>query len=75
MTARDPVQRVVDGATLALDAYQAGQLDAPRETLKELEDLAVDLRRQIKDIESRRNQGLVEDLQRQIPAPDPDEHP
>ena len=67
MTSRDPVQRAADGVTLALDAYRGGQLDALRETLREFdglarefEDLADDLRRRIREIESSRNEGTLE---------------
>ena len=67
MNSPDGLQRAVDGATLALDAYRGGQLDALRETLQEFEglakefaDLADDLRRRIGEIESSRNDGLFE---------------
>jgi uncharacterized protein Yka (UPF0111/DUF47 family) len=60
MTEHDPVQRAVDGATLTFDAYQAGQLEALQDALKDFETLADDLRRRIKEIESRRNDGLFE---------------
>lgn len=63
MTERDPVQRTIDGATLTVDAYQGGQLDALRETLRGVEAMADDLRQRIRDIESRRNEGLFEDSQ------------
>ena len=61
MTEHDPVQRAVDGATLTLDAYQAGQLEALQDALRDFETLADDLRRRIRDIESSRNAGLFED--------------
>jgi hypothetical protein len=61
MTERDPVQRAVDGATLTVDAYQGGQLDALRETLRGVEGMAGDLRQRIRDIESKRNDGLFEE--------------
>lgn len=67
MSEHDPVQRAFDGATLTLDAYQGGQLDALREMLLEFENLADDLRRRIRDIESRRHEGLFES-QGEIPA-------
>lgn len=70
MSEREPVQRAVDGATLTLDAYQGGQLDALREMLLEFENLADDLRRRISEIESRRNEGLFEGTQGEIAAPD-----
>ena len=73
MSERDAVQRAVDGATLTLDAYQGGQLDALRETLLEFENLADDLRRRIREIESRRNEGLFEGTQGEIAAPDLDD--
>jgi hypothetical protein len=66
---RDPLQRAANGATLTLDAYQGGQLDALRETLLEFESLADDLRRRIRDLETRRNEGLFES-QGEIPAPE-----
>lgn len=64
----DPVQRAVDGATLTLDAYQGGQLDALREMLSEFESLADDLRRRIRDLESRRNEGLFAVSQDELSA-------
>lgn len=73
MSERDPVQRAVDGATLTLDAYQGGQLDALREMLLEFESLADDLRRRIRDVESRRNDGLFAGSQDEIPPFDGDE--
>jgi hypothetical protein len=67
MTSRDPLQRAADGAILTLDAYRGGQLDALRKTLQEFEglakefaELADDLRRRIREIESSRNEGLFE---------------
>jgi hypothetical protein len=64
MTERDPVQRALDGATLTLNAYQGGQLDALRDTLRDFEAMAEDLRRRIKDLESSRNDGLFDDPER-----------
>ena len=58
MTERDPLQRTIDGATLTVDAYQGGQLDALRETLRGVEAMADDLRQRIRDLESRRNDDV-----------------
>jgi hypothetical protein len=71
MSGRDPVQRAVDGATLTLDAYQGGQLAALREMLMEFESLTDDLRRRIREIESRRDEGLFESRD-ELPAPEHD---
>jgi hypothetical protein len=73
MSERDPIQRAADGATLTLDAYKGGQLDALREMLTEFESLADDLRRRIRDLESRRNDGLFESSQGELSAADADE--
>jgi len=64
MTGRDPVQRALDGATLTHDAYQGGQLAALRDTLRDFEAMAEDLRQRIREIETSRNQGLFEDPER-----------
>jgi hypothetical protein len=64
VTERDPVQRALDGATLTHDAYQGGQLAALRDTLRDVETMAEDLRRRIRDIESSRDEGLFEDSER-----------
>jgi hypothetical protein len=61
VTEHDPFQRAVDGATLTLDAYQAGQLEALQDALRDFETLAADLRRRITNIESRRSEGLFVD--------------
>jgi hypothetical protein len=64
MTGRDPVQRALDGATLTHDAYQGGQLAALRDTLRDFEAMAEDLRQRIREIETSRNEGLFEDPER-----------
>jgi hypothetical protein len=71
MTERDPAQRALDGAKLTLDAFQSGQLDALRKTLRrckagaELPALTEDLRRQIREIiKARRSAGPFEGPQR-----------
>jgi len=64
MTGRDPVQRALDGATLTHDAYQGGQLAALRDTLRDFEAMAKDLRQRIREIETSRNEGLFEDPER-----------
>ena len=61
MTEHDPIQRAADGLALNYDAFQAGQLEALHDALRDFEILADDLRRRIKIIESSRNQGLFED--------------
>ena len=64
MSERDPVQRALDGATLTNDAYQGGQLHALRNTLRDVEAMAEDLRQRIREIETSRNEGLFEDPER-----------
>jgi hypothetical protein len=64
VTERDPVQRALDGVTLTNDAYQGGQLAALRDTLRDVEAMAEDLRRRIRDLEYSRNEGLFEDRER-----------
>jgi hypothetical protein len=64
MSERDPVQRALDGATLTNDAYQGGQLHALRNTLRDVEAMAEDLRRRISDMESSRNEDLFADPER-----------
>ena len=71
MTEHDPIQRALDGATLTVNAFQGGQLDALHETLRNFEALTEDLKQRIGDIDASREtsrsfEAFTEDLKQRI---------